>query len=149
MSESIALDSKRTPRHLWVVGIFALLWSGGGAFDYVMSQTRNEEYLSQFTPEQLEFFFGIPTWAVATWALAVWAGVAGALLLLFRRRTAVGVFLVSLIAMVITTFQNYVLSNGMEVMGDAFSLGFTAAIFLFSLGFYLYARAMDKQKILT
>ena len=79
----------------------------------------------------------------------LWAGVVGALLLLFRRRTAVGVFLVSLIAMVITAFQNYVLSNGMEVMGDAFSLAFTAAIFLFSLAFYFYARAMDKQKILS
>ncbi len=105
--------------------------------------------MSGFTPEQLSFFYGIPAWAVATWAIAVWGGVLGALLLLVRRRHAVWVFLASLIAMVITTFQNYVLSNGMEVIGDAFSLGFTAAIFLFALALFLYARAMRKRKILV
>jgi hypothetical protein len=55
-----------------------------GALDYVMTQTRNEACLSQFTPEQLDFFLGIPAWAVATWALAVWGGVLGAILLLAR-----------------------------------------------------------------
>jgi hypothetical protein len=37
----------------------------------------------------------------------------------------------------------------MEVMGDAFSLGFTASIFLLALGFYFYARALRIQKILN
>ena len=120
-----------------------------GAFDYVMTQTRNEAYMSNFTPEQLSFFYGIPAWAVATWAIAVWGGVIGSLLLLIRRRHAVWVFLASLIAMAITSFQNYALSNGMEVMGDAFSLGFTAAIFLIALALFLYARAMHERKILV
>ena len=149
MSETLETDVEPTPWHLWLIGIVALLWSGMGALDYVMTQTRNEAYMSGFTPEQLSFFYGIPAWAVATWAIAVWGGVLGALLLLVRRRHAVWVFLASLIAMVITTFQNYVLSNGMEVIGDAFSLGFTAAIFLFALALFLYARAMRKRKILV
>ena len=149
MSEAHETDVASTPWHLWVIGIVALVWSAMGALDYVMTQTRNEAYMSNFTPEQLSFFYGIPAWAVATWAIAVWGGVLGALLLLIRRRHAVWVFLASLIAMVITTFQNYVLSNGMEIMGDAFSPGFTAAIFLFALAFFLYARAMHKRKILV
>lgn len=149
MFEELGSGPQRAPWHLWVVGIVALLWSGIGAMDYVMTQTRNEAYLSQFTPEQLAFFFGIPAWTVATWAIAVWGGVVGAILLLARRRQAVWVFLASLIAMIITTFQNYVLSNGMEVAGDAFSLGFTAVIFLLSLGFLLYARAMRERKVLV
>ena len=106
-------------------------------------------YLGDFTPEQLAFFHGIPAWAVATWAIAVWGGVLGALLLLFRRRYAVWVFLASLIGMVTTAFQNYALSNGMEIMGDAFSLGFNAAIFLLSLAFFLYARAMLERNVLV
>jgi len=149
MTDKDYLDVVPTPWHLWVIGVVALLWSSVGAMDYVMTQTENEAYMSGFTPEQLEFFYGLPTWAVATWATAVWCGVFGALLLLFRRRHAVWLFLVSLIAMVITTFQNYVLSNGMEVVGDAFSLGFTAVIFLSSLVFFLYARAMEKRRILV
>jgi len=118
--------------------------------DYVMTQTRNEAYMGQFTPEQLAFFYGFPTWVVAAWAIAVWAGVLGAALLLLRKRLAVPVFLASLVAMVITTFHNYVLSDGMEVMGkDAMALGFTVVIFLVAIALILYARAMQKRGTLA
>jgi hypothetical protein len=149
MSEEHETRIVSTPRHLWVIGVVALLWNAMGAMDYVMTQTRNEAYLSSFTPEQLAFFHGFPTWVVAAWAIAVWGGVLGTILLLLRRRHAVWTFLASLIAMVLTAFHNYVLSNGMEVVGDAFSLGFTAAIFIIALALFLYARAMQKQNILV
>lgn len=147
MSEQV--DQNAAPRHLWAVGIFALLWSAMGAIDYVMTQTRNEAYMSEFTPEQIAFFYGMPAWADATWAIAVWGGVLGALLLLFRQRYAVWVFLASLVSMVITTFQNYALSNGMEIMGGAFFLAINAVIFLLALAFFLYARAMLKRRVLA
>jgi len=139
----------RTPRHLWVIGVVSLLWNTMGAFDFVMTQTRNEAYMSSFTPEQLSFFYGFPAWVVAAWAVGVWGGVLGSLMLLFRRRQAVWIFLASLAAIVVTTFQNLVLSNGMAVVGDAFSLGFTATIFVIALMLFLYARAMQKRNILT
>jgi len=132
----------------WLVAGVALLWNAMGAMDYVMTQTRNASYMSAFTPEQLAFFYGLPAWAVAAWAIGVWGGVLGALLLLLRKRSAVWAFLVSLIAMVITALQNYALSNGMEVMGDAFSLLFTAAIFLGAIALLVYARAMQKRGVL-
>jgi len=149
MPETSETDVARTPWHLWLIGVLALLWSAMGAFDYLMTQTRNEAYMSNFTPELLSFFYSFPGWVIAAWAIGVWGGVLGAILLLLRRRLAVWVFLASLIAMVSTTFHNYVLSNGMEFMGDAFSLGFTAAIFLIALALFLYARAMQKRKILV
>ena len=132
----------------WLVAGVALLWNAMGAMDYVMTQTRNASYMSAFTPEQLAFFYGLPAWAVAAWAIGVCGGVLGALLLLLRKRSAVWAFLVSLIAMVITALQNYALSNGMEVMGDAFSLLFTAAIFLGAIALLVYARAMQKRGVL-
>jgi hypothetical protein len=52
MLEIPATQSQATPWHLWVIGIVALLWSGMGAMDYVMTQTRNAAYMSAFTPEQ-------------------------------------------------------------------------------------------------
>lgn len=148
MSEEFGIRKRKAPWHLWVVGIFALLWSAGGAFDYLMTQTRNEEYLAVFTEEQLAFFFGLPAWTVAAWAIAVWGGVLGAILLLARRKIAVWVLLASLVAMVITTVRNYVLADGMEVVGDPFSLVFTAVIFLLALAFFLYARTMQARGVL-
>jgi hypothetical protein len=139
---------RRTPWHLWVIGIVALLWSSVGAMDYFMTQTRNEAYMSRFTPEQLEFFYGLPAWAVATWAIAVWGGVVGAIILLFRRKAAVWVLLASLAGMVMTTIHNYLLANGLAVAGDTFSLVFTAVIFVIALALFLYALAMDRGGVL-
>ena len=137
-----------TPKHLWVVGIVALIWNSGGAFDYVMTQTGSEAYMSAFSPEQLEFFYGIPTWAVAMWAIAVWGSVLGCILLLMRNRLAVPVFLASFVAMTLTAMQNYVLSNGLDVIGGSFELAFTAAIFIVALLLFIYARAMRGRGVL-
>jgi ABC-type xylose transport system permease subunit len=131
-----------------VIGIIALLWNAIGAFDYLMTQTKNAAYLSGFPPEQLAFFFGLPAWAVAAWALAVWGGVLGAVLLLLRKRLAVPVFAVSLAGMVVTTFQNWVLSNAAEIFPDTVSRVFSVMIFAIAVGLYFYARAMRERGVL-
>jgi ribose/xylose/arabinose/galactoside ABC-type transport system permease subunit len=131
------------------VGVAALLWNSVGALDYVMTQTRNAAYMSAFTPEQLAYFYSFPAWAVAAWAIAVWGGVLGAVLLLLRRRVAVPVFLVSLVAMVLTTIHNYVLSNGLEIFPDAGSKLFTAVIFVIAVALYLYSRALGRRGVLV
>ena len=149
MSESNTnTNATKAPWHLWVVGIVGLLWSAMGAMDYVMTETKNVEYMAAFTPEQLDFFYGLPIWIIASWAIAVWGGVVGAIFLLFRKSLAVTLFLVSFIAMVITAIHNYGLSNGLEVIGDTFSLVFSAIIFIVALLLYLYARAMKQRGVL-
>ena len=138
----------QTPKHLWVIGIVTLLWNAMGAFDYLMTQTLNESYMSQFTPEQLEFFTGFPSWVVALWAIAVWGGVLGSILLLLRKSLAVTVFTVSFVSMLITAIQNYAFSNAIEVTG-MFGLMFSVVIFLVALGVVLYSRAMRKRGVLV
>ena len=51
--------------------------------------------------------------------------------------------------MVITTFQNYVLSNGLEVAGGLFYIVFSAVIFIAAVLLLLYARAMRERGVLT
>ena len=145
MSEARAV---KTPRHLWVVGILGLLWNLMGVFDYLMTETRNEAYMSRFTPEQLEFFYGFPTWMVACYALAVWGGLLGTVLLLLRRRFATPVLLVSWLSMIATAIHNFGLSNGAEIMGTQ-GVIFTVFIFLIAMGLFLYARAMAKRGVLV
>jgi hypothetical protein len=148
MSEESVASQEPTPRHLWIVGILALLWNLVGAFDYLATQTQYESYMSGFTPAQLDFFFGFPTWVVAFWALAVWGAVLGTVLLLMRKRLAVQVLLVSFLSMIVTSIHNLVLSNGMEVMGGG-GLVFAGLIFVFALGLWLYARAMAERGVLV
>jgi len=148
MSESQASSPVKAPWHLWVVGIVGTLWNAMGAMDYVMTKLEVESYMAAFTPEQLEFFYGFPIWVNAAWAIAVWGSVIGCLLLLLRKSVAVEVLLVSFVAMALTAFHNYGLSNGMEVVGDTFSLVFTATIFVVGLALYFYAKAMRAKGVL-
>jgi hypothetical protein len=149
MLKAQGTSTDRTPRHLWAVGIFAALWNAMGAFDYLMTQTQNEGYMGRYSPEQLEYFYGFPTWVVAFWALAVWGGVLGAVLLLLRKKLAVGVFLVSFLSMVVTTVYNFGLSDGLEVVSHPFELVFSGLIFVFALFLYIYARAMKNKGVLS
>ena len=137
-----------TPRHLWIVGILALLWNIMGAYDYLMTQTQNEAYMAKFTQEQLDYFYGFPTWAVAAWAIAVWGGVLGAVLLLLRKRLAAPVFLVSWIAMIISTI-NTIMSDGFAMMGGTGPMLFTLAIFVIAGLLWYYARTMAARDVLA
>ena len=137
-----------TPWHVWLVGVLALLWNSVGAFDYLMTETRNASYMSAFTPEQLAYFYGFPMWAVATWALSVWGGVLGSVLLLLRRRWAVPVFGVSLATMALTFFYNFVLTNGLAVMGGVGGLVFSAVIVLIAVALLIYARTLARNGVL-
>jgi hypothetical protein len=137
-----------SPWHLWLVGALAVLWNSVGAFDYVMTETRNAAYMSSFTPEQLSYFYGFPAWVIATWALGVWGGVLGSVLLLFRRRWAVPVLGISLAAFLVTTYYNYVLTSGLEIMGGAGGLVFSAVIFVVAAALLFYARRLARVGVL-
>ena len=143
MSES----SAKTPWHLWVVGIVAFLWNSIGALDYTATQLRVEAYMSQFSPEQLEYFYGFPSWAVACWAIAVWGSLLGSILLLMRQRLAVAVFGVAIVAMALTTVQNYLLSEGLRIMGSGAAV-FSAVIWFIALFLFFYSRAMAARGVL-
>ena len=137
----------RVPRHLWIVGALSLLWNAVGAFDYTATQMRLESYMSQFTPQQLDYFYGFPAWAVAAWAIAVWSSLLGSLCLLLRKAWAVPLFGIAIAGMVFTALYNFVLTDGMALIGTGGAI-FTAVIWLIAFSLLFYARAMAKRGVL-
>jgi hypothetical protein len=138
----------KTPVHLWIVGILAVLWNAVGAFDYSATQLRLESYMGQFTAEQLDYFYGFPAWMDAAWAIAVWGSLLGSLALLLRKSWAVWLFAIAILGMAVSTLYNFVLNNGIEVMGSA-GAAFTAVIWVIALLLFFYARAMAKKGVLS
>jgi hypothetical protein len=99
----------RTPAHLWIIGIFALLWNGYGCYEYLMMQTGNAAYMAKIPADQMAYMEGLPGWLAAFWALGVWGGLIGAVLLLIRNRLAVWAFGLSFIgALVGMGYQMFV-----------------------------------------
>lgn len=140
-------DNEKTPVHFWVVGVLALLWDAMGAFDYAATQYRIESYMSQFTQAQLDYFYAFPAWADAAWALAVWSSLAGAVSLLLRRRWAVILFGAAIVGLAMTTVYNFILSDGLAVMGTG-AAAFTVVIWAIALFLFFYARGMAQRGVL-
>ncbi len=141
--------STKTPRHLWVIGVVSLLWNAIGVLDFSMTQTRNEAYMAGFTPEQLDYFYGFPLWVVVAWGVATWGSLAGSMALLLRKSRAGVLFVLSFIGMLVTTLYNFVLTNGMEIMGaGAGSLAFSATIVGVGVLLIVYSRAMRRSGVL-
>jgi len=110
MANATDLERARTPVHLWIVGLLALLWNAIGVTDYVMMRSRNEDYFHSVMPglnigAMLAYMDSMPLLASIGWALGVWGALAGTLLLLARGRHAVAAYLVSLIG-AITAFAH-------------------------------------------
>ncbi len=143
MNETIS----KVPRHLWIVGVLAVLWNAIGAFDYAATQLRIESYMSQFTPEQLEYFYGFPAWTVAAWAIAVWGSLLASIGLLLRKRWAVPLFGIVLVGMALTAIHNFLLSDGMRIMGSGGAM-FTVVIWIIAIALFFYARAMAARGVL-
>ncbi|MFM5884704.1 MAG: hypothetical protein ACKOQ3_05140 [Novosphingobium sp.] len=94
----------RVPTSYWVVSVLGALWNSFGAWDYVMTRTRNVEYLKAAGDPQviLDWIDSFPLWAQIGWGLGVWGSVAGSVLMLLRSRHAATAFLVSLAGAVVS-----------------------------------------------
>ena len=144
----------RTPWHLWVVGSVALLWNAGGAYDYLMTQLDNQDYLSMLNPAQRAFMAARPVWfdAVwfdAVWAIGVWFAVAGSVLILLRSRFAAPAFLISLAVLLGSAVWSYGIArpSALEVMGSI-SVWLSLLICATLIGFWAYSRAMTLRGVL-
>lgn len=137
----------KTPVVFWIVSVLALLWNSMGAFDYSATQFRLDFYMSQFTQQQLDYFYSFPPWVEAAWAFGVWGSFLGSLALLLRKSWAVWLFGVSILGLAVSTVYNFVLSDGAAMMGEA-AVIMTAVIWVIVLVLFFYARAMAKRGVL-
>lgn len=138
----------RTPWHLWIVGIIAALSNGFGCIDYVMTQTRQDEWFAQMgmTEAQIAYFNAMPAWTHGAWAIGVWGGLLGAILLLLRRKWATPVFVISFLGWLAGAVYAFALSDGMDAMGPMWPMQIViggACVF-----FIWYAWMLGKRGVL-
>jgi len=139
----------KAPRHLWIVGVIAVLFNAIGAFDYVMSMTQGAAYMASagMTPEQIAFMQTYPMWMKVVWPTGVWTAFVGSCLILARKKVAFPLFMVSLAAFLLSLLYSYVLTDGGEIMGAAM-MGASAVITAELVFLIWYARAMTQRGVL-
>ncbi len=144
-------QGRSTPVHLWIVGILATIWNAFGCYDYFMSETHNEKYLSMYgasATDMITYLNSFPSWAIAGWAAGVWGGLAGSLLLLARRRFATLAYALSLAGLLVLTVYVHAMAATPAVLRKANMTVMDVVIWLIALFLLWYAWSMEKRGVL-
>lgn len=143
MADARARAPARTPWHLWLVGIIAVLFNFIGVFDFVMTLAQGAKYQADagMTPDQIAHYQAMPGWMTAVWAVGVFSAFLASILLLMRRRLAFPVFVLSLAAFLLSLLYTYVLTDGGAVMGRQMAIT-SAVIAALLVLFSAYSRFM-------
>jgi hypothetical protein len=139
----------KTPWHLWLIGIIAVLFNFIGVFDFVMSMTQGAEYQANagMTPDQIAHYQSMPSWMTAVWAVGVFGAFLASILLLLRRKLAFPTFIISLAAFLTSLLYHYVLSDGSALLGPEMAIA-SAVIAALLLFFIWYSSFMTKRGVL-
>lgn len=143
---------RRTPWHLWAVGILSLLWNLMGATDYTLSQLGNRTWLAAgaeqmgtTVEDMIAYIDGFPAWMHAFWALGVWGAVIGSILLLMRSRHAVWAFAASLLGLAVTQFYRAFTPQPEWAQGD---LVFNLILWSVATFLLIYAVSMKNKGVI-
>jgi hypothetical protein len=139
----------KSPWHLWLVGLVAVLFNAIGVFDFVMSMAQGAKYQASagMTPDQIAHYQQMPGWMTVVWAVGVFGAFLASILLLLRRQQAFGVFILSLAAFLVSLLYTYVLTNGGAVMGQQMAI--TSVVIAGLLVFFGgYSRFMTVRGVL-
>jgi hypothetical protein len=146
--------SARTPAHLWIVGILALLWNCFGAYDYTMTRMHNMDSLKGAMPGvdpnvALDWVESMPMYAQIGWGLGVWLGLLGAVLLLMRSRWAVWSFGISLVGAILSLGYQLLLAPPMPGATESPMMkAIPIVVIAIAVALFLYARAQEKKGLL-
>ena len=143
----------KTPIHLWIVGVVALLWNAFGCYDYFMTRTKGAAYITSMMPSIdgdafMAYVNAFPIWASIGWGLGVWGGLAGAILLLMRHRWAVPTLLASFVGAMLGLGYQIANPSGIAGTDQGGSAVIPYGIIAAALALFVYARAMRIKNVL-
>jgi hypothetical protein len=129
------------PAWFWIAAVLALLWEAIGCLMYVMQVTTDPASLPI---DQQAMWNATPPWMVGAYAIAVWVGLIGAILLLMRRKLAVPLLLVSLVAVVVQ-FGGVLLVPALREVTPDSAYTFPIIIFVVCYGIFMLSRHARKH----
>jgi hypothetical protein len=139
------VEERKTPWHLWAVAILALLWNAAGAYTIMMAQAGR---LADLKPEEAVYYAAQPIWFVIATDISLLAAIAGAVALLLRSRTAVWLFALSLVSILVTNVYDLAAGTSRTLANQTAAM-VTVGIVAIAILELAYARAMKKRGVLT
>jgi hypothetical protein len=137
--------ARKTPWHVWTIGVFALLWNVAGAYSILLAQAGR---LPNPEPDEVAYYAAQAVWLVIVTDVALGAAIAGSVGLLVRRRFAVRLFALSLVAIVMTNSYELVMRTS-RMLSNTTALVVTVIIVAIAVFEMVYAEVMKRQSVLN
>lgn len=141
---AISTSVRKRPWHLWVVAILTFLWNGSGAYTILMAQAGR---LSNVDAQETAYYSAQPTWFVIVTDITLVLPLAAAIALLMGSRSAVVLFALSVIAIIVNNAYEFAAGTSLAV-ADRGWLILTAIIVVIAILQLVYAWAMRNRGVL-
>ncbi len=141
---AISTSVRKRPWHLWVVAILTFLWNGSGAYTIVMAQAGR---LSDVDIQEAAYYSAQPTWFVIATDIALFLPLVAAMALLLGSRSALWLFALSAIAIVINNAYDVAAGTSLA-LADRGWLILTAVIAAIAILQLVYALSMRNRGVL-
>jgi len=128
----------------WVISIIALIWNLMGVDGFVGQATMSERFKSMYTAEQLDIITRLPSWYLVVFGVAVIASALACILMLMKKKSAVKLFQLGLLAVIIQASFNLFINEGRAAYGP-FEYTMTILIPVVSILLLLYSKHALKK----
>lgn len=128
----------------WIIAVLALLWNLMGVFQYLTTTLMADTLAEAIPEEQMALMNALPSWYNYVFAVAVFAGTIGCLLLLIRKKLAVPVLGISLLAVLIQMGYWLFATDVMDVMGMS-SVIMPLVVIVVAIFLYFYSKGASQK----
>lgn len=129
----------------WIIGIIALLWNIMGVLRYLAQAYDTESFRAQFNVDQLAAIDSNPAWLTGVFAIAVFAGLLACLLYLLRKKFAVLLFGISLLAVLIQMIYFWLATDSIEIFGKVNGIVMPLIVIVIAIFLYFYSKGAGQK----
>ena len=114
--------SKHPTLRYWVIAVLALIWNSLGVLAYLGQAYMSDDTLSSLPESTQLYYSNLPAWVTAAFAIAVFGGLFGAIGLLWRKKWAYFLFVISLVAVVLKQIYDLFIQDYNQITGEGLIL---------------------------
>ena len=139
---------KKNPLWFSMLAVVFIIWNLIGVLQYLGQVTMDDATKNQMDQELLKLMNATPKVITALFAIAVWSAFSASILLLLKKASALLLFRLSLIAVLIQTAYTIFATNGPELVGVVSYYGLQTSIIVIGiLQIYFSRKAILKNWI--
>jgi FtsH-binding integral membrane protein len=133
-----------------IIAAFFLVWNILGLLSFVghMFMMNAPEEIAKLPATEQALYNSYPTWTIVVFALAVFTGLLASILLLAKKKSAVLLAKISLVAVLVQMSHNIFLTESIEVYGMVKALMMPILVILFAFLLLFYSRGAEGRGIL-